>query len=160
MVTLRALTLDDATGVRRICSGASVRYTHGYEFTLEQARATVARILALTPDTGWGFGIEVAGELIGITKARRRTPAVASVSYILREDTWSNGYATDAVRQLVAILFAAGVEQVEAKHHPANPASGRVLTKAGFVLTGSLDVPGDPGMTIAYPVYALHRTGR
>ncbi|MEU6244190.1 GNAT family N-acetyltransferase [Streptomyces sp. NPDC047024] len=159
MVTLRALTLDDVTAVRRICSGESVRYTHGYAFTLEQARAAVARILALTPATGWGFGIEAAGELVGIAKARRRTPSVASVSYILREDTWSNGYATDAVRQLVVILFAAGVELVEAKHHPANPASGRVLTKAGFVLTSDPDIPGGPGPTIAYPVYALRRTG-
>ncbi|MGV9790431.1 GNAT family N-acetyltransferase [Streptomyces sp. NPDC003435] len=157
MVILRRLTLDDASAVQRICSGASVRYTHGYAFTLEQARATVARTRALTPATGWAFGIEAAGDLIGIIKARRRSPAAASVSYILREGTWGNGHATAAVRRFTPILFAAGVEVIEARHHPENPASGRVLVKAGFLRTGTRDITDGVGVTLAYPVYELHR---
>ncbi|MFI6359619.1 GNAT family N-acetyltransferase [Streptomyces sp. NPDC050743] len=160
MVRIRPLTLDDAPAVQRICSGASVRYTHGYDFTREQARAAAARILALTPATGWGFGIDAAGDLVGIIKARRGAPACVPVSYILREDTWGNGYATAAVRAFASILFAAGVDVIEAKHHPDNPASGRVLVKAGFVRTGTLDFADGRGGTVSYPMYELRRRGR
>ncbi|MGW7820141.1 GNAT family N-acetyltransferase [Streptomyces puniciscabiei] len=159
-MTLRPLTLDDATAVQRICSGASVRYTHGYDFTPEQARAAVARILDLTPATGFGYGIDVAADLVGIIKARRRTPTAAPVSYILREDAWGNGYATGAVLAFAPILFAAGVDVIEAKHHPANPASGRVLAKAGFVRVSAIEFTDDAGAVIAYPAYELHRSER
>ncbi|GHJ38141.1 GNAT family N-acetyltransferase [Streptomyces sp. TS71-3] len=160
MVTLRPLTLDDAPAVQRICCGASVRYAHGYDFTPEQARATIGRIINLTPATGWGFGIDAAGDLVGLIKARRRTPATAAVSYILRDDTWGNGYATAAVRQLTPILFAAGVNVIEAKHHPDNPASGRVLANAGFIRIGSADFADSTGAVVAYTMYELRRRER
>ncbi|MER5549198.1 GNAT family N-acetyltransferase [Streptomyces sp. NPDC002589] len=160
MVTPCPLTLDEAPVVQRICSGVSVRYTHGYDFTLEQARVAVARIQNLTSATGWGFGIDAAGNLVGIIKARRRTPTAASVSYILREDTWGHGYATAAVRAFTPILYAAGVEVIEAKHHPDNPASGRVLVKAGFVPVSVLDIADGSGGTIGSPAYEMRRPPR
>ncbi|MFG2236821.1 GNAT family N-acetyltransferase [Streptomyces sp. NPDC048723] len=56
---------------------------------------------------------------------------------MLREDTWGDGHATDAVRQFVPLVFAeAAVARLEAKHHPDNPASGRVLAKSGFTRLG------------------------
>lgn len=142
MVTLRRLPPDDASAVARIYSGASVRFTHGedYRMTVEDAAMRLKKIHDqdhAVPRTHWSRGITVAGDLIGIIKSRKHSPDLATLSYILREDTWGHGHATDAVRQFVPLVFAeAAVARLEAKHHPDNPASGRVLTKSGFTRLG------------------------
>ncbi|MFG2533381.1 GNAT family N-acetyltransferase [Streptomyces sp. NPDC048516] len=95
-------------------------------------------------------------EMIGLIALRRRTPTMGTLSYILREDTWGNGYATQAAQHVVDFAFAtAGLERLEAMHHPDNPASGGVLTKAGFARTGTCDRYAADGAAVAYQVYAL-----
>ncbi|MCY0942413.1 GNAT family N-acetyltransferase [Streptomyces antarcticus] len=142
MVTLRRLTPDDAPTVARIYSGGSVRFTHGedYRMTVEDAAVRLKKIHDqdhAVPRSHWNLGITVAGDLIGVIKSRKHSPNLATLSYILREDTWGHGHATDAVRQFVPLVFAeAAVAGLEAKHHPDNPASGRVLAKAGFTRLG------------------------
>ncbi|WP_245240028.1 GNAT family N-acetyltransferase [Streptomyces erythrochromogenes] len=100
----------------------------------------------------------MAGDLIGLVKCRRQGESSAALSYILREDTWGCGHATDAVRQFVPFIFAeAAVARLEAMHHPDNPASGRVLVKAGFTRIGTADFHAGDGQRVPYPVYELHR---
>ncbi|KPI05900.1 GCN5-related N-acetyltransferase [Actinobacteria bacterium OK074] len=144
MVTLRSFTLEDAPALQRIVSGRTVRFTHGYDMTAEEAGAAVRRFIAHDQDdprAHWNLGIDSDsdgdgdGDLIGLVKARLRDDGTAALSYLLREDTWGNGYATEAVKQFVPRVFADGVKRLEARHHPDNPASGRVLLKAGFVQT-------------------------
>ncbi|MEU5214447.1 GNAT family N-acetyltransferase [Streptomyces sp. NPDC020742] len=159
MVTLRDMTPDDAPALQRIYSGASVRYTTGRALTLGEAqdkiRAALARAAEM-PRQQWTWGITVEGELIGRIALRRRTPSMGTLSYILREDTWGNGYATEAAQHTVDFAFTtAGLDRLEAMHHPANPASGRVLTKTGFTLTGTCDRRTEDGAAVAYQVYAL-----
>ncbi|MEW2417879.1 GNAT family N-acetyltransferase [Streptomyces sp. NPDC046866] len=159
MVTLRALTLDDAPALTRIYSGASVRYTTGRALPLDQAQEKIRSALARaaeTPRAQWSWGIFAADEMIGLIALRRRSPVIGTISYILREDTWGRGHATDAARQVVAFAFTtAGLDRVEAMHHPANPASGRVLAKAGFIHTGTADHPSADGTAVPYETYAI-----
>ncbi|MFF8919411.1 GNAT family N-acetyltransferase [Streptomyces sp. NPDC015032] len=159
MVTLRDLVQDDALALTRIYSGASVRHTTGRELTLDQAHQKVRAALtraAETPRGQWSWGILASGEMIGLIALRRRSPSMGSISYILREDTWGNGYATEAVKHVVAFAFtAAGLSRLEAMHHPENPASGRVLAKTGFTRTGTIDRATDDGIALAYELYAL-----
>ncbi|MFF4648189.1 GNAT family N-acetyltransferase [Streptomyces sp. NPDC001389] len=133
-VTLRDLVPEDAPSIQRIYSGKSVAFTTGKPITIEEAAAKIS---------SWGrcaFGITVHGDLIGVVKIHSRTESTGSISYILREDSWGRGYATDAVRQITDFAFnSVGLERLEAKHHPGNPASGRVLVKAGFAPTGRQD---------------------
>ncbi|WP_096215204.1 GNAT family N-acetyltransferase [Streptomyces sp. 2323.1] len=87
---------------------------------------------------------------------RDLTASMGPLSYILREDTWGNGYATEAREHVVAFAFTtAGLERLEAMHHPDSPASGRVLAKVGFIRTGTADRHADDETTAAYQVYAL-----
>ncbi|MFJ9551957.1 GNAT family N-acetyltransferase [Streptomyces erythrochromogenes] len=158
MVTLRALTLDDAPALTRVYSGASIRHTTGKPLTLDQAhekiRAALARA-AETPRAQWSWGIVTADELIGLIALRRRTPSMGTISYILREDSWGHGYATHAANHVVSAAFTtAGLNRLEAMHHPDNPASGRVLVKAGFTRIGTSDWHGDDGTTTPYELYA------
>lgn len=159
MVTLRALGPDDATALTRIYSGASIQHTTGKPLTLDQAHEKTRTVLARateTPRAQWSWGIVATDEMIGLIALRRRTPSMGTLSYILREDTWGNGYATEAVKHVADFAFTtAGLDRLEAMHHPDNPASGRVLAKVGFTRTGTSDRPDDNGTAVAYQVYAL-----
>ncbi|QLH27376.1 GNAT family N-acetyltransferase [Streptomyces sp. Rer75] len=103
----------------------------------------------------WSWGI-LTDELIGLIVLRRRSASRDTVSYIRREDTWSNGYATEAAKHVVTFAFSTvGLDRIEAMHHPANPAAGRVLTKAGFTRTGTSDRRIEDETAVPYQVYAL-----
>ncbi|WLQ34349.1 GNAT family N-acetyltransferase [Streptomyces castrisilvae] len=158
MVTLRALRPDDARALTRVYSGASIRHTTGKPLTLDQAHEKIRTALdraAETPRAQWSWGILTAHEMIGLISLRRRTPAMGTISYILREDTWGHGYATQSAQQVVSVAFTtAGLNRLEAAHHPDNPASGRVLAKAGFTRVGTSDRQTDNG-TVPYELYAL-----
>ncbi|MER6841968.1 GNAT family N-acetyltransferase [Streptomyces platensis] len=159
MVTLRALALEDAPALARIYSGASIRHTTGKPLTLDQAHEKIRTALARaaeTPRAQWSWGIVATGEMIGLIALRRRSPSLGTLSYILREDTWGHGYTTQAAQHVVDFAFTtAGLERLEAMHHPDNPASSRVLTKAGFTRTGTCDRHAENGTAVAYQVYTL-----
>lgn len=113
------------------------------------------------PRPRWDFGIAVVGDVIGMISLRVREPGLGTLSYILREDCWGNGYATQAAKQVVDFAFThTELKRLEAKHHPDNPASGRVLAKAGFRCRGISDLHADhaeDGVAWPYPVYEIRR---
>ena len=61
------------------------------------------------------------------------------VGYALRRDTWGQGYASEVTQLLCGLGFATlGLHRLAARVDPANTASSRVLTKAGFQLEGRI----------------------
>ena len=58
------------------------------------------------------------------------------VGYWIGRRWWGRGFATEAARALVALAPMLGHRHLIAGHFTDNPASGRVLRKAGFVPTG------------------------
>lgn len=62
-----------------------------------------------------------------------------SMGYALLPEHWGQGFASEALRTLVNWgLMQPGLYRVEAYHHPDNPASGRVMQKAGMIFEGCL----------------------
>lgn len=161
MIRLRDLVPSDVLAVRRIYSGASVTFTRGRPMTGEEATAYVTAAITharVTPRERWCFGVAAGDDLVGLIKFRDRGAGHATVSYILRDDSWGCGYGTAAVRQAVAYAFTATrLDRLSARHHPGNPASGRVLAKAGFTRTTDFQDWAD-GVPVAYLVYEIHRT--
>lgn len=161
MIMLRDLVPGDDLAVQRIYSGASVTFTRGRPMTIAEATAyvTTARTQArVSPRARWCFGVAAGEDLVGVIKFRDRGAGHATLGYILREDSWGRGYCTAAVRQVITYAFTAThVDRLSAKHHPDNPASGRVLAKAGFTRTTDLQGQVD-GAPVTYPVYEIHRT--
>ncbi|EFL19384.1 acetyltransferase [Streptomyces sp. C] len=89
MVTQRALTFDDPPALTRVYGGASVRYTTGRALSLDQAQEKIRSALVRAAETAqWSWGTLAADEMIGLIALRRRSPLMATTSYILREDTW------------------------------------------------------------------------
>ncbi|AJC58491.1 GNAT family N-acetyltransferase [Streptomyces sp. 769] len=161
MIALRNLVPDDVLAVQRIYSGASVTFTRRHNMTRGEATTYVTTAITqarVTPRERWCFGVTVGDDLLGLIKFRDRGAGHATLSYILREDSWGRGYGTDAVRQVIAYAFAAThLDRLSAKHHPDNPASGRVLAKAGFTCITVFQGQAD-GVPVAYPVYEVHRS--
>lgn len=60
----------------------------------------------------------------------------ATLGYWIARAYWGQGYATEAARALVSLGRALGHDRLVADHFVDNPASGRVLRKAGFCPTG------------------------
>lgn len=132
MLALRDLTEQDVDAVRRIYTGRAVADMWFGQMTRAQAHDYVreARTSShVDPRTLHVLGIDLDGDLIGIVRLRT-TDGAGHLAYILRENTWGHGYATAAVRLL---LTDVKVPLVTAEHRVGNPASGRVLAKAGFV---------------------------
>ncbi len=81
------------------------------------------------------FGIEtrIGGDLIGCIEVNMDRGG-DTFGYWLGVDHWGHGYATEATLALTRFAFqSAGKEELCAAVHPDNPASARVLEKAGFV---------------------------
>jgi RimJ/RimL family protein N-acetyltransferase len=60
------------------------------------------------------------------------------LGYWIARPFWGLGFATEAARHLVAIARALKLPRLTAGHFADNPASGRVLHKAGFRPTGQI----------------------
>jgi RimJ/RimL family protein N-acetyltransferase len=58
------------------------------------------------------------------------------VGYWIEPRSWGRGYATEALAGLLDLARLAGHRRIVSRHAADNPASGRVLKKAGFRPTG------------------------
>ena len=80
-------------------------------------------------------GGRIAG-CVGLHENADAAPGQIEVGYWLEPGSWGRGYATEALRGLVGIARLAGHRRIFSRHASDNPASGRVLRKAGFRPTG------------------------
>ncbi|KHK89370.1 GNAT family N-acetyltransferase [Novosphingobium malaysiense] len=103
-----------------------------WPYTAEDARSFIGlpqshrypRFLITRPDAR---GACIVG-CIGLDRAE----GGAELGYWIARDHWGRGYATEAVRAVVGLAGAMRHTRVVAEHFVDNPASGRVLEKAGF----------------------------
>ncbi|MFD0400124.1 GNAT family N-acetyltransferase [Kitasatospora sp. NPDC127121] len=139
MIELRELTPGDAGAVQRIYGPEPVKFLGRSPLDAADARRYVAHAITSaqrTPRLLHTLGLTVNDDLLGVVKLHLDR-AAAALSYILRADAWGRGYATEGVRKALALgLGHLRLPEIHARHHPANPASGRVLLKAGFTPTG------------------------
>ena len=96
------------------------------------------------------YAIVLGDQVIGSTGLMTRMgPGVLEIGYWVHTAFAGRGIATAVTEALAEVgLSMPGIERVAIKHDPANPASGRVAEKAGFVRVG--EVPADikaPGQT-------------
>ncbi|MBL9031210.1 MAG: GNAT N-acetyltransferase [Phycisphaerae bacterium] len=140
---LRAFTLDDAEATVRICgqrivAATTLRIPHPY--SLADARAWLGMLPDLAAsDRGVVFAITLDGAVIGsIGLTVDRPHSRAEIGYVIDPSHWGKGYATEAARAVVEHAFGTlALRRLFAWHFSRNPASGRVLAKAGFTREGS-----------------------
>ncbi len=71
-------------------------------------------------------------KLIGGIGLARDEAGEVELGYWFARPHWGQGYATEATRAVLGLAQALGHRRVVAGHFVDNPASGRVLIKAGF----------------------------
>lgn len=145
-VRLRKLDEDDARAVYRLLSDMQViRYMLFPVFNEQDAQDFVRQ-------AGAGDGGAAGQQVVrAIAFADNRTlmglcglvvdrdGIQAEAWYLLDPDYWGKGLATEALRQLLAIGFGElRLHRIWASCLPANPASARVLKKAGMRREGYL----------------------
>lgn len=137
---LRPFTLDDAPAVERFVSDYEVarntlRIPHPYP---PGGAETWIRSHLANEGSGMEFAFAIVrketNELIGsVGLSIVRAHARGEVGYWIGRPYWGQGYATEAVRAVLRFGFEQeGLERIFGEHFARNPASGRVLEKAGL----------------------------
>jgi len=106
---------------------------------LDRTRDFIARATAGWEDgTALGFAVTLDGAIVGTVGGGAPAPGLPlDVCYWIAPDLWGRGYATEAFLAYLAWLGGArGHRCATAGYFPDNPASGRVLRKAGFLPCG------------------------
>lgn len=140
---VRELELGDAPRIAELADDARIARNLGPAFpapyTLADAETFLASgTRALAVDLVGASGPQLIG-VIGPAVAAADMPGVLRFGYWFGADYWGRGYATEAVSCYVAAVAALpGMRRIEASVYAWNPASARVLEKAGFVLEGRL----------------------
>lgn len=79
--------------------------------------------------------LKATGDFIGTLDLHHMQPDLgrAEIGYCIHKNHWKRGYATEAVKVVLALCFdILGLNCLIAKHDKDNPASGRVMAKSGM----------------------------
>jgi RimJ/RimL family protein N-acetyltransferase len=140
-LTIRRLRLSDAARVSAFTCDPGVVHMTGRIPLQNPEVAAEGWILILLARAPLGkehvFAVELEGEgLIGCIGAHAQESGAFEFGYWFGRPYWGKGYASEAARAVAAEAQELG--PLEAGHFVDNPASGRVLEKAGFVYTGDI----------------------
>ncbi|KAG6484782.1 uncharacterized N-acetyltransferase p20-like [Zingiber officinale] len=142
LVTLRPFVLADSDALMTWASDARVTlFQRRHPLTaIDDARRYIANHILPHPFYR-AICLGASGRPVGsISVQRSNEPHRASVGYRVAQDFWGRGIATAALRAVTPAVFEAWpeLERLEAVADVENPASQRVLEKAGFHREGVL----------------------
>ena len=139
---LRPIGSADAARFHQLCNDVEIarntaRITHPY--SRADADAFVSRRGAgmFGNDDEYVFAVCRDDAIVACAGAHRTDPGVYEIGYWVGADYRGRGVATGAARAVTQFAFdKLGAKTATAGHFIDNPASGRVLERAGFGLTG------------------------
>lgn len=141
---LRPLTDNDAAEMFKnwTCDERVARYCRWHPHKDIQGTKQLLKMYQNQAENGfdfrWGIELKSNRELIGIIDVVNLSSdkKTAEIGYNLAYDYWNNGYATEALSEVINYLFENDVDRIIGKHHIDNPASGRVMEKCGMRFVG------------------------
>lgn len=166
-LVLRPFVAGDAPDVTRYLSDAAVaRQTltipHPYpEAAAEEFISRHAADWTSGKRAVWAITMRDEGTLVGAVGLHfALVHHKAEVGYWIGVPAWGKGIATEAVKRVIAFGFdELGLHRMDAQHYVENPASGRVMLKAGMRYEGRLrGVVFRDGIPRDDELYAIIRT--
>ena len=142
---LRPLRPADARAIARYAADRRVaaptlNIPHPYD--LDMACDFIAQAqqrAAEGSDFTFALTLKPGPEAVGVISLRPQAGHSAEVGYWLGVPFWNQGYMTEALRAIMRHAFCdLGLQRVHASHFAGNPASGRVMQKAGMRYEGCL----------------------
>ena len=143
--TIRPWRLDDAESLAKHANNRkvwlAVRDLFPHPYTIDDAHEFLQKKIAEQSVTI--FCIEIAGAAvggIGFHSGQDVHRQAATVGYWLGEQFWGRGIMTEAVTAVTDFCFDNfPLRRISAEVFANNPASARVLEKAGFIFEGRLE---------------------
>ncbi|NMO97685.1 GNAT family N-acetyltransferase [Paenibacillus lemnae] len=143
---LRKLKLEDEQDLFSYCSNDAVaRYTTWYKHqTIEDTRIYLDMVLnqynshKVAP---WGIEDTLTGQIVGTAGfvAWDIKNSKAELGYALSQQYWNQGYMSEAIREIIKFGFEhMKLVRIEARCHPDNIGSSRVMEKNGLLFEGIL----------------------
>lgn len=161
---LRPIDLNDATTVQEFAGNYNVAKTtmnipHPYEDGMAEAWIDALenrwRIDALI-----NFAIihKHTNQLIGVIGLVSREAKTGGIGYWVGEPFWGKGYCTEATKAFIEFCFKSlNIDRLEAEHLVINPASGRVMEKAGMSFKFAKMIKDRNGNNAELNVYQIHK---
>lgn len=90
-------------------------------------------------EEGYGFTILADGRIVGeiVLEDPTRCGSTYTVGFFVSPEYWGKGICTEALKQIVKFAFdELKIHKIHSDNDSDNPASGRVLEKAGFKKEG------------------------
>lgn len=140
-LVLRPIQPEDAGDIQRLAGEFAIADTtlnmpHPYEEGMaEEWIARQQKSIASGETINWGIRLRETDELIGVISLEqislRHRNAVTG--YWIATGHWGRGYATEALKAVLGFAFETlDLNKVHCEHFTRNPASGRVMRKAGM----------------------------
>ena len=86
-------------------------------------------------DEAYRFAVNLEDRMIGMVDIDVIAEHEGTLGYWLEREAWGCGYAFEAAHAVTRFaLKEVGLQRLKAGHADDNPASGRILTKLGFIL--------------------------
>ncbi len=144
---LRRLTLDDAEAMfgNWASDDEVTRYlTWPTHKTVDDSKRFISYCIENYGNAAfynWAMELKDTHELIGnvaIVNVFEETCSM-ELGWVIARKCWGNGYAPEAARRIMDLLFdEVGVNCIFAKHDVNNPKSGRAMRKLGMKYEGTL----------------------
>lgn len=139
---LRKLTLSDETAILDLLTNDIIKQTYmlpDFE-TKADAIPLFRRLVQFSQDDAhFVRGICPGDTLIGFLNDVEIQNGTIEVGYVIHPVHWNRGHATAALKEAISQLFDLGYEEVTAGAFFENPASTRVMKKAGMTLLEKTD---------------------
>ena len=139
-IKLEKLSLKHSDGLRRCFNNKDVVKTLTgikFPFTLDASKRYIKE--SVSNKTKFEFAIIIEGKAVGtiVLENPNSNKKIFELGYVIAKPYWGKGIATQAVKEILKFAFNdLKLKKVWAVIVSNNPASGRVLEKAGFKLEG------------------------
>jgi RimJ/RimL family protein N-acetyltransferase len=139
---LRPLELYDAPTIQKLAGDPLVAATTlniPHPYPIGAAVDWIRRVQQYDGHQHMTFGIvqRQKHDLLGTISLHAGPASSAEMGYWLGVPYWNQGYMTEAVQRIIRYGFEQlGLHRVVACHFTINPASGRVMVKAGMIYEG------------------------
>ena len=143
---LRKLTMHDAEDIYAYSKDPEVARHVLWDAhrSIGESRAYLRYMIRryrMTEPASWGIELKATGRIVGTIGFMwvQQENRSAEVGYSLSRAYWNRGIMTEALQAVLQFGFdTLNLNRIEAQHESDNPASGRVMEKAGMIHEGRL----------------------
>ena len=134
-LVLKSLVDDDYKEMKQMLLDKNISKTYMIpDFNDEnQIKTFFEKLKKLSLDTTkFIYGIYFNNLLIGFINEVYIEDDCIELGYFINSNKWNQGYASEALKAAIKVLFNMGYNHVEAAHFENNLASGKVMEKCGM----------------------------